>query len=136
MMDWKDIAIEECKKGTRALKAGVNVWSRDITDGERMLLVAAADGPEFVLLDDQRAYPSIEIGGAIVEGELTDFEMATDWDDFRSLCRRGVVEHVMESMFRLTEAGKVHAKLTKGKFVARYRAWSRRADLEDGAAAG
>ena len=134
MRDWKDIAIDECAKGTIALKAGVNVWSRDITDGERMLLVAAADAPEFVLVDDQRAYPSIEIGGEIVEGELSDFEMATDWDDFCSLCRRGVVDHVMESMFRLTEAGIVQAKLTKGKFVARYVAWSRRADQEDAAA--
>ncbi len=136
MMDWKDIAIEECAKGTIAIKGGINVWKKDITDGERMLLVAAADDPEFVLVDDQRAYPTIEIGGDIVEGELTDFEMATDWDDFCSLCRRGVIYHVMESMFRLTEAGTVQAKLTKGKFVARYVAWSRRADQEGGAAAG
>ena len=134
MMDWKDIAIEECKKGAVALKAGVNVWSRDISDGERMLLVAAADDSEFVLLDDQRAYPCIEIGGEIVEGELTDFEMATDWDDFCSLCRRGVVEYVMDSKFHLTPAGEVHANLTKGKFIARYGTWRRRADQEDAAA--
>lgn len=136
MMDWKDIAHEECEKGKIALKAGVNVWSRDITEGERQLLVAAADDPEFVLVDDQRAYPAIEIGGQAVEGELSDFDMATDWDDFCSLCRRGVMDHVRESRFHLTEAGAVHAKMTKVKLVARYRAWAKRADLEDDAAAG
>ncbi len=136
MMDWKDIAIEECKKGTIALKAGVNVWSRDITDGERRLLVVAADRPEFVLVDDRRAYPAIEIGGEAVEGELSDFDMATDWDDFCSLCRRGVMDYVMDSRFRLTEAGAVQAKMTKAKFVARYRTWAKRADLEEDAAAG
>ena len=134
MMDWKDIAIEECKKGKIAIKGGVNVWKKDITDGERMLLVAAADQPDFVLIDDQRAYPTIEIGGDVVEGELSDFDMATDWDDFCSLCRRGVVDHVMDSTFHLTEAGTVQAKLTKVKFVARFVAWSRRADQEDAAA--
>lgn len=135
MMDWKDIALEECKKGKLVLKAGVNVWSRDITEGERRLLVAGADGPDFVLVDDQRAYPSIEIGGEAVEGELSDFDMATDWDDFCSLCRRGVMEHVMESKFQLTAVGAVQAKMTKAKFVARYRVWAKRGNLEDDAAA-
>ena len=134
MQEEKDKGVERDKKGKNESKGGVNVWKKDITDGGRMLLVAAADQLDFVLIDDQRAYPTIEIGGDVVEGELSDFDMATDWDDFCSLCRRGVVDHVMDSMFRLTEAGTVQAKLTKVKFVARFVAWRRRADQEDAAA--
>lgn len=135
-MDWKDIAIEECEKGKAALQAGANIWSRDITEGERRLLAAAAELPDYLLVDGRRAYPAIEVGGDAVEGELSDFEMATDWEDFCSLCRRGVVDHVMNSRFRLTEAGKVHAELTKAKCMATFSIWRERASREDDAAAG
>jgi len=107
--------IALCSAGAAALRAGVKTWKKRLSDEEKELLAAAAERPEFHVIDvEQRTYPIIKAGGrALPEGQ-DELAMAKFWDALRSLCERGAVEHVSGgtsmAYLRLTGVGLEQAR--------------------------
>jgi len=82
-----------------------------MSEAEREILQAAsADGTIYVLETDQLLYPVVQPGGRTVGNQSNMESLATYWNALQLLRRRGLVEHVEGTLFRVTANGFVMAK--------------------------
>lgn len=92
------------------LTGGAKLWkeyrARAFTEYERALLVAAADSGDFYLLTAQQLPAPIVRAGAATFSDNNDPAVAAHFRDaFKSLIRRGYIEHDAGQHFTLTGEG-------------------------------
>lgn len=111
---WQKEAELCCNIGRRALDVDASPWERDLSLGERKILIAGADNPRIKLFERGASlYPLLKVGDEVVSPQGSDFLKSIFWESFCSLCRRGVVIVSPDGTFQLSSSGLEQARKLK-----------------------